>query len=55
MFGIGESMKLEREIIEKDGLKIAKFKIVYEPIKEEKLEPCDSFSYERGEEDGNAN
>lgn len=47
-------MKLEREIIDVDGLKIAKFKVVYEPIKEEKLEPCDSFSYERGEEDGNA-
>lgn len=47
-------MKLEREIIDVDGLKIAKFKVVYEPIKEEKLEPCESFSYERGEEDGNA-
>ena len=47
-------MKLEREIIDVDGLKIAKFKVVNEPIKEEKLEPCDSFSYERGEEDGNA-
>ena len=34
-------MKLEREIIDVDGLKIAKFKVVYEPIKEEKLEPCD--------------
>lgn len=48
-------MKLEREIIEVDGLKIAKFKVVEEPIKEEKLEPCESFSYERGEEDGNTN
>ena len=47
-------MKLEREIIDVDGIKIAKFKVVDEPIKEEKLEPCDSFSYERGEEDGNA-
>lgn len=47
-------MKLEREIIEKDGLKIAKFKVVYEPIKEEEMKPCESFSYERGEENGNA-
>lgn len=48
-------MKLERKIIDVDGLKIAKFKVVDEPIKEEKLKPCESFSYERGEENGNAN